>query len=104
MMIDRSKIKIKSELDVSLLNQTQRGRNLINRYKSTMVNDDIWLLSSLGYMKFDLKELVDFLFKYGLDVFYIEYGSINKIYICLIDAYRIHNSVVYSIKRPQLSR
>lgn len=104
MIIDKNKIKVKSELDVSLLNQTQRGRNIVVRNRDILSNDDIWLITSLGYMRFNLKELIDYLFKYGLDVFYIEYGSINKIYVCLMDAYRIHNSVVFSLRKPQLSR
>jgi hypothetical protein len=97
MNIDKSKIKYRTELDIGLLNETAKGKRIIRRVKDAMGEDDVWLISAWG-LKFSLRQLVDYLFKNGLDVFHIEYGSITRIYVCLIDSYRIDNSVVFSLK------
>lgn len=86
-----------SELDISILNQTTRGRTLVRRAKAILVDDNVWMIRTFG-IKFSLRKLVDFLFKYELDVFDIEYGSVTKIYVCRLDTHRIKNSVVFSLK------
>ena len=62
-----------------------------------MDSGDIWVIKSLG-IKFSLKDLIDFLFKYDLDVFDIEDDGIWKIYICKLDDYRITDRVVHAWK------
>lgn len=97
MNIDKRKITFETDLDISLLNQTPRGKNIVKSIKHGLNEGDIWLIKTWG-IKFSLKKLVEFLYENGLDVFFIEYGSVTKLYICLIDNYKIDNTVVFSLK------
>ena len=90
-------IKYECELDISLINQTTRGKRIIKMAKSIIGDDGIWIIRTWG-IRFSLRKLVDFLYRYGLDVFDLEYGSVTKIYICKIDSYRIQNSAVFALK------
>lgn len=93
-------IKHISDLDISILNQTPRGRTLIKRAKELIGDDGVWVIKAFG-INFSLRKLVDYLFRHNLDVFDIEFGSITKIYVCKVDAQRIKNSVVFSLKNEQ---
>lgn len=97
--MDQYKDKIIREtiLDLSIINHTLRGKKIVVDTKEHLGNGNIWVIRTWG-TDLRLRSLVDFLFRYDLDVFDIEYGSITRIYICRKDDYRIKNSVVYSLR------
>lgn len=90
-------IKYETILDISLINQTAKGKKIVKEMSSRLTGDEVWVIKSWG-VRFSLRNLVDLLFKNGLDVFDVEYGSVTRIYVCLLDAYRINNRVVYQLQ------
>ena len=89
-------IKAISNLDISLLIKSQRGRRIIKAHKKELGDKGVWLIQFLGN-NINYKLLVDSLYSYDLDVFDIEHGYLTNIYVCLKDDYRIQNSVVYAV-------
>ncbi len=90
-------IKKSMNLTFSIINKTNRAKALLESVRDSMRGDDVLLIKTIT-TKIDFRGLVDFLFNLGLDVFDIEFGSVTKIYVCLIDSYRIQNSVVFSLR------
>ena len=97
----KGQIKLETELDISLLNETAKGKRYIKDVYNQLEEGEIWVIKSWG-IRFKLRNLVDLLFRYKLDVFHIEYGSVTRLYICKMDDYPIRNSVVYSLKNEEL--
>lgn len=98
----KGQIKVETELDIALLNETAKGKRYIKDMYNQLEDGEIWVIKSWG-IRFKLRALVDFLFKHNLDVFHIEYGSVTRLYVCKMDDYPIRNSVVYSLKNEELS-
>lgn len=99
----RLKVRFESLLDMSLLTQDKRSKDLVKEIYSKLSNDDIWVIKTSN-LSLDLRKLVDFLFNNNLDVFDIEYGIVTtKIYVCRKDAYRIQNSVVYALRNTNVN-
>lgn len=96
-LVDEDKIKYETDLLLSLVNQTTKGKNLVKEIANNLGKKDIWVIRTWGTF-FNLGELVEFLFKHDLDVFDIDIDTITKIYVCKKDDYRIQNSVVFNIR------